>query len=106
MIPLCQVRKQSHVLGIKRWILGVHKSAGCPIVPVVSWHPEGGALLGTPRGQEEGAFILQEHEEEAGAGQGEVYGHSSGAPAVCLTPSGLPTWSCGAVFIAFSPWEQ
>lgn len=77
-----------------------HKSTGCPIVPVVSWHPEGGALLDTPRGQDEGAFFLQEREEEAGAGQGEVYGHSSGAPAVCLTPSGLPTWSCGAVFIA------
>ena len=40
------------------------------------------------------------------AGQGEVYGHSSDAPTVCLTPSGPPTWSCGAVFIVFSAQEQ
>lgn len=66
------------------------------------WHPgtqEGEVLLGTPRDQKEGLFILQEHEEEAGAGQGEVYGHSSGATAVCLIPSGLLTQLPEAVFI-------
>lgn len=36
------------------------------------------------------------------AGPGEVYGHSSGAPMVCLPPVGC---SHGAVFIALSPWE-
>ena len=40
-----------------------------------------------------------EYEEEAGAGQGEVYGHSSGATAVCLIPSGLLTQLPEAVFI-------
>lgn len=40
------------------------------------------------------------------AGQGDVYGHSAGASIVCLTPSGLPTRSHGAGFIALCPWEQ
>lgn len=78
-----------------------HPTPGCLIVPEASWHPRERPSL--PQARRKTRLFSRNMRRRQVAGQGEVYGHSPGAPIVCLTPLGCPR---GPVFTALSPWEQ
>lgn len=64
---------------------------------------EGGPSLACPGAGQEADLLRRNMRRRQVAGQGDIYGHSAGAPVACLTPSGLPT---RAGFIALCSWEQ